>query len=248
MTAPTKTHETRIDEIGEAIYRISTPISPQVIPGGFTFNQFLIDDEAPLLFHTGPRKLFDRTRDAIARVMPVDKLRYVAYSHFEPDECGALNEFLALAPRAEPVCGRISAMVCAGDYADRKAIALGDGQRLDLGSRQVEWIDAPHVPHGWDCGFLADSGTRTLFCGDLFTQNGANHVPLTTDDILEPSEASRRGLDYFAYAPQTSTVLERMAGLQPTTLACMHGASWQGNGAELLRALGQRLADGGARS
>lgn len=244
MTAP-HTYETRIDEIGDGIYRISTPIPPQAIAGGFTFNQFLIDDDAPLLFHTGPRKLFDRTRDAIARVMPVENLRYVAYSHFEPDECGALNEFLSSAPQAEPVCGRISAMVCAGDYADRKAMALADGQRLDLGSRVMEWIDAPHVPHGWDCGFLADISNRTLFCGDLFTQNGANHAPLTKDDILEPSEASRRGMDYFAYAPRTTAVLERMAALQPTTLACMHGASWQGDGAGLLRALAARLADGG---
>ncbi|MFP5305508.1 MAG: MBL fold metallo-hydrolase [Gammaproteobacteria bacterium] len=232
---------TRIDEIADGIYRISTAVPPQALPGGFTFNQFLIRDDAPLLFHTGPRKLFAATRDAIARVLPVASLRYVAFSHFEPDECGALNDFLAAAPQAEPLCGRISAMVAMGDYADRPARALADGQSVALGGRSVQWLDTPHVPHGWDCGFIAETTTRTLLCGDLFTQFGAEHPALTTGDILEPSEAARQGMDYYAHAPQTAATLERLAALGPTTLACMHGASWSGDGAALLRELARRL-------
>lgn len=234
---------TRIDEIADGIYRISTRMPPEAgIPGGFTFNQFLIRDDAPLLFHTGPRKLFAATRDAIAHVMPVASLRYVSFSHFEPDECGALNEFLAAAPQAEPLCGQISAMVAMGDYADRPARVLADGQSVSLGRHSLKWFDTPHVPHGWDCGFLADTTARTLLCGDLFTQFGADHPPLATSDILEPSEAARRGLDYYAHAPQTAAILEKLAALSPTTLACMHGASWSGDGASLLRELSRRVS------
>lgn len=241
MNVPHTDGRTRIDEIADGIYRISTAIPPEVMLGGFTFNQFLIADDAPLLFHTGPRKLFGMTHEAIARVLPVATLRYVAFSHFEPDECGALNDFLAEAPQAEPLCGQIGALVCMGDYADRPARAMADGETLSLGRHTLRWLDTPHVPHGWDCGFLADLASRTLLCGDLFTQFGAEHVPLTTGDILEPSEAARRGMDYYAHAPDTKATLERLAALQPTTLACMHGASWQGDGAALLRELGRRL-------
>jgi flavorubredoxin len=234
---------TRIDEIAAGIYRISTAIPPAVMPGGFTFNQFLIVDDAPLLFHTGPRKLFPMTRAAIDRVLPSERLRYVAFSHFEPDECGALNELLAMAPHAEPLCGQISALVCMGDYADRPARALANDEELELGRHVVRWIDAPHVPHGWDCGFLADVTTHTLFCGDLFTQFGADHPVLTTDDILEPSDTARRAMDYYAHSPDTTTTLAWLAATRPTTLACMHGASWQGDGAALLGALGRRLGE-----
>ncbi|MEJ8567718.1 MBL fold metallo-hydrolase [Elongatibacter sediminis] len=235
-------HETtRIDEIADGIYRISSRIPPSVIPNGFTFNQFLIDDEEPLLFHTGGRRLFDATADAIGRVVPVDRLRWIAYSHFEPDECGAMNQFLAAAPRAQPLCGRIGAMVCMPDYADRGARALADGETLELGRHTVEWIDAPHVPHGWDCGLMAETQTRTLFCGDLFTQFGDRHEPLTEGDILGPSEDARKALDYFAHGPASPAVIERLAGGDPKTLACMHGTSFQGDGAALLRALGSAL-------
>jgi flavorubredoxin len=233
---------TRVDEIADGIFRISTPVPPEVLAGGFTFNQFLIRDEQPLLFHTGPRRMFGATRDAIARVLPVETLRYIAFSHFEPDECGALNEFLAAAPRAEPLCGRISAMVCMGDFAERPARALADGEKLTLGRHSIQWHDAPHVPHGWDCGFITDLSTRTLFCGDLFTQFGSEHPALTTADILEPSEASRREMDYFAHGPATAGILERLGASSPRVLACMHGAAWEGDGAALLRELGRRLA------
>jgi flavorubredoxin len=230
---------TTIDAIADGIYRISTPLA---IPGGaFSFNQYLVMDEAPLLFHTGPRKLFDATREAIARVMPIEKLRYVGLSHFEADECGALNEFLAVAPDAEPLCGKIAAMVSVGDYADRAPRALADGEELSIGGHTVRWLDTPHVPHGWECGFLMETTTRTLLCGDLFTQGGADNPALTTADILGPSEAFRQQLDYFAHAPDTRATLHRLADLAPRTLACMHGSAWEGDGGALLRALADRV-------
>ena len=235
---------TRVDEIADGIYRISTPIPPSAMPGGFTFNQFLIADDAPLLFHTGMRRPFAATRDAIARVLPPENLRYIASSHFEPDECGALNELLTLAPHAEPICSRIGALVFMGDYADRPARGLAHGERLELGRHTVEWLDAPHVPHGWDCGYMNELSTRTLFCGDLFTQGGTEHPPVTSGDVLEPSEAFRHPMDYYAHARDTAAVLERLAATAPATLACMHGASFAGDGAALLRALSSRLAGG----
>ncbi|MCC6471234.1 MAG: MBL fold metallo-hydrolase [Alphaproteobacteria bacterium] len=230
---------TTIDAIADGIYRISTPLA---IPGGaFSFNQYLVVDDAPFLFHTGPRKLFAETRAAIQRVMPVDKLRYVGLSHFEADECGALNEFLAVAPQAEPLCGRIAAMVSVGDYADRAPRALADGEELSLGKRVMRWCDTPHVPHGWECGFAFETRTRTLLCGDLFTQGGADNPALTTADILGPSEAFRQALDYFAHAPDTRATLNRLADLAPRTLACMHGSAWEGDGGALLQALAERV-------
>lgn len=234
------TTDTRIDEIAPDLYRIHTPI---VLPGGigFSFNQFLLVDDASLLFHTGPRGLFASVRDAIARVMPVERLRHVGLSHFEADECGAMNNFLALAPRAEPLCGRIAAMVSVADFADRAPRALADGEDLMLGKRSVRWFDAPHVPHGWECGFLMETTTKTLLCGDLFTQSGDQTPALTTSDILEPSEAFRAPMDYFAHAPQTRATIHRLADEKPTTLACMHGSAWTGDGGALLRALAERV-------
>ncbi len=241
MNAKAHNDTTRIDEINDGIYRISTRIPPSEMVGGFTFNQFLIVDDAPLLFHTGPKKLFNATVGAINRVLPASTLRYISFSHFEQDECGALNEFLELAPKAIPLCGQISAMVNMGDYAKRPAQALADGEKLELGRNTVQWHDAPHVPHGWDCGFLSELRSHTLFCGDLFTQYGSKHVPLTGDDILESSESSRLKMDYYSHSPDTVSILDRLATSKPTTLACMHGASWQGDGAKLLHSLGERL-------
>ena len=151
---------TRVDEVATRIYRISTPVTN--IPGGFSFNRYLVVDDAPLLFHTGPRGMFPLTRDAIAAVIPVERLRYVGFSHFENDESGALNELLAVAPEAVPLCGRINAMVN-GDAFDRPARALADGEDLALGAHTVRWIDAPHIPHAWECGHLIETTTRTLF-------------------------------------------------------------------------------------
>ena len=232
---------TNVHEIADGIYRINTPVA---MPDGFrfNFNQYLIDDDAPLLFHTGPRRMFPLVREAVGRLIAVERLRYVGFSHFEADECGALNEWLSSAPQAEPVCGRIAAMVSTNDVADRAARVLADEETLILGSHTVRWFDTPHTPHGWDCGLMMETSTRTFLCGDLFTQGGSGEIPLTDSDILGPSEEFRAPMDYYAHAPDTVKILERVARERPTTLACMHGSAFRGDGAALLRALAERLA------
>jgi flavorubredoxin len=233
---------TRIDEIASGIFRISTAVPPAAIPGGFTFNQYLIADDEPLLHHTGPRKMFPAIRQAIASVLPVESLRYISFSHYEADECGSLNDFLEVAREAEPLCSQIAKMVSVDDVALRPARALADGEELCLGSHTVRWIDTPHLPHAWECGHLFESTTKTLFCGDLFTQGGHEHPPLTSEDILEPSEAMRGGLDYFSQTRRVVELTEKLAATAPKILACMHGAAWAGDGSALLRKLATRLA------
>jgi flavorubredoxin len=231
---------TNVHEIAAGIFRINTPLA---LPGelGFSFNQYLIVDDTPLLFHTGLRRLFPLVSEAIRAVMPLERLRYVAFSHFEADECGALNDLLRAAPQAVPVCSQVAALVSVNDYADRPPRALADGEELALGSHTIRWFDTPHVPHAWECGLMLDATTRTFFCGDLFTQGGAGEVALTEADILGPSEAFRQPMDYFAHAPQTRATLERLAREAPTTLACMHGSAWSGDGERLLRELAAEL-------
>jgi flavorubredoxin len=232
---------TRVDEIAADIFRIHTPIQ---FPDGswFSFNQYLVVDEEPLLFHTGPRKMFPRVSEAIARVLPLQRLRWVGLSHVESDECGAMNEFLAVAPQAEPLCGCIAAMVSMNDLADRPPRALADGETLSLGRHTMRWFDTPHTPHSWECGLMMDTSTRTFFCGDLFTQPGAGELALSEGDILGPREAFRHAMDYFAHAPQTAATLQRLAAEAPRTLACMHGSAWHGDGGALLRELSARLS------
>jgi flavorubredoxin len=227
---------TTIDEIAADTYRINTPVA---LPSGngFNFNQYLIVDDEPLLFHTGLRRLFPAVRGAIARVMPVEKLRHISFSHFEADECGALNQFLEAAPQAAPLCGRIAAMVSINDFADRPARIAADGEIVNLGRHRLRWLDVPHLPHGWESGLICDLTTKTLFCGDLLTQGGAHHKPVTEADILGPSEAFRGQLDYYTHHPQTGALLARLAAEQPTTLACMHGSAWRGDGGAMIRAL-----------
>lgn len=233
---------TNIEEIAAGIFRINTPVA---VPGAgkFSFNQYLIVDDAPMLFHTGMRALFPLVSEATGAVMPVERLKYVGFSHFEADECGALNAFLAAAPEAVPVCSQIAAMTSIGDFADRPPRALADGEELALGSHTIRWFDTPHVPHAWDSGLMLDTATRTFFCGDLFTQGGSGKIALTEADILGPSEKFRQPMDYFAHAPQTNLILERFADEAPTTLACMHGSAWRGDGARLLRGLAAVLRE-----
>lgn len=233
---------TNVNEISPGIHRISTPLPPAVVPGGFTFNQYLIVDDQPLLFHTGPRRMFPLVREAIASVMPVERLRYLSFSHFEADECGSLNDFLGAAPQAVPVCGQIAALVSINDVADRPPRALADGETLSLGRHTVQWFDAPQMPHAWECGFLFETTTRTLLCGDLFTQGGADGPPLTKGDILGPSEAFRSRMDYYSHTKKARPILDRLAATKPTTLACMHGSAWRGDGEKLLRELADVLA------
>lgn len=238
MTITNAQSGTNVVEIADGIYRINTPVR---IAGGFSFNQYLLVDDQPLLFHTGPRKLFPLVREAVASVLPVERLRYIGFSHVEADECGSLNEWLAIAPQAEPLCGRVAAMVSIDDLADRPARALGDGETLALGRHVVQWFDTPHLPHAWECGFLMEASTATLLCGDLFTQGGDQLPALTEADILGPSEVFRRQMDYFSHTRLVRPMLERLAACRPTTLACMHGSAWRGDGAQLLRALADEL-------
>jgi flavorubredoxin len=232
---------TNVHEIAAGIYRINTPVGAPGMPAQFSFNQYLLVDDEPMLWHTGLRRMFPLVAEAVGKVMAVDELRYLGSSHFEADECGALNEFLQVAPRAVPVCSHVGALVSMNDYADRAPRPLADGEDLVLGTHTLRWYDTPHVPHGWDCGLMMDLRTKTFFCGDLFTQGGAGEVALTGSDILGPSEAFRAPMDYFAHAPQTTPILERLAEQQPETLACMHGSAWRGDGAKLLRELAARL-------
>lgn len=231
---------TNVHEIADGIYRINTPAAME--GGGFSFNQYLIMDDEPLLFHTGLRKMFPLVREAVTSILPVDGLRYIAFSHVEADECGSLNEWLAVAPQSIPLCGSIAAMVSINDLADRPPRALSDGELLVLGEHSVRWLDAPHLPHAWDCGFLIEERTSTLLCGDLFTQGGADLPPVTESDILGPSESFRREMDYFSHTKHARSLLERLASTNPTTLACMHGSAWRGDGAKLLRALADALS------
>ncbi len=241
MTITNRQSRTNVHEVAEGIYRINTPV---VIEGGggFSFNQYLMVDDEPLLFHTGPRKMFPLVREAVASVLPVERLRYIAFSHVEADECGSLNEWLVAAPRSVPLCGTVAAMVSIGDLADRAPRALADEELLLLGKHSVRWFDTPHLPHAWECGFLMEERTSTLLCGDLFTQGGADLPPITESDILGPSEAFRHEMDYFSHTKNARVMLEKLASTNPATLACMHGSAWRGDGARLLRALADALS------
>jgi flavorubredoxin len=246
MSITNRESGTRVDEIADGIYRIHTPVVIEGA-GGFSFNQYLVAGAEPLLFHTGPRRMFPLVREGVASVLPVEQLRHVAFSHVEADECGSLNEWLAAAPRAAPLCSSVAALVSIRDLADREPRALADGEVIDLGRHRLRWFDTPHLPHAWECGLLLEETTRTLFCGDLFTQGGAELPPVTEADILGPSEAFRQQMDYFSHTPKARRLLEGLASARPTTLACMHGSAWRGDAAGLLRALADELSrDSGA--
>ncbi|WP_372750439.1 MBL fold metallo-hydrolase [Litorivivens sp.] len=241
MVTTNRESGTNVHEVADGIYRINTPMPPSFIPGGFSFNQYLLAGDEPLLFHTGLRKMFPLTLEAVRAVMPVDRLRYIGFSHFEADECGALNDWLSVAPQAQPVCSQVAAMVSVNDYADKPARAMGHQEVLDTGGHRLTWLDTPHLPHGWETGYFFDETTRTLLCGDLFTQPGVGEKAITEDDILEPSEASRAEMDYFSHSKHAPHLLELLAATEPTTLACMHGSAWKGDGAGLLRELSSRI-------
>ncbi len=228
---------TRIDEVASGIYRINTPLRIDAIPGGFNLSQYLIVDDEPMIFHTGWRRWFPFVSEAIATVIPLDRIRHIGYSHFEGDESGAMNEFLAAAPQAVPFASQIGLLTSLNDHADRPGRGFADGEEFSTGQKKWRWMDTPHVPHGWDCGVLFDQTTGTLLCGDLFTQPGAETPPVTESEILSASEAMRKPMEYYAHSTRTAAILERLALLKPKTLACQHGSAYRGDGAGLLREL-----------
>ena len=210
--------QTRVDEIAERIYRLSTYVPAP----GLTFNQFLIDAEEPLLVHCGQRSLFASVSQAAARVMDLRRLRWITFSHVEADECGSLNEWLAAAPRATAAHGRIGCLTWLNEMADRPPRVLGDGERLDLGGKSIVHLDTPHVPHALDAGLLHEETTGTLFCSDLFTHFGEAPVT-TTGDIIGPALATEKRFKFVPLTPDTGPALRRLAALSPRVLGLMHG-------------------------
>jgi len=227
--------KTRIDEVAPAIFRISTFV-PDAGPAGFTFNQFLLRGEQPLLFHTGPRGLFPAVSAALAKVVPVSTLKWIHFGHVESDECGSMNEWLAAAPHAQVCHGATAVMVSLTDLCDRPPRTLSDGEVIDLGGLRVRHIDTPHVPHAWESSLLFEESTKTLFAGDLFTQGG-DSAPITQGDIVEPARAMEEAMRASCYTPHTGPTIRRLAELRPRFVATMHNSTFDGDGAVPLRQL-----------
>jgi flavorubredoxin len=233
---------TAIDEIAPDVFRISA-IDARL---GMSFNQFLVRDAEPLLFHTGHRARFAEVSAAVATLVPLESLRWIAYSHTESDECGALDEFLAACPNAQVAQGALGCALWANDHLDDAPRRLGDGEVLVTGGHRLRHLDTPHLPHGWDARLLFDETTGTLFTSDLFTHTGET-TPLTTADIVATSIETEERMHFLSVTPHTPAQLLALADLQPTTLAVMHGASFQGDGASALEALAAHYADRLAR-
>jgi flavorubredoxin len=229
--------QTRIDEIADGIFRLSTFVPQIAEPAGFAFNSFLVRGAEPLLFHTGLHKMFPLNRDAVAKLVPVDRLRWIAFGHYEADECGAMNDWMAVAPHAQVAHGATGCLVSLNDMAERTPRVLADGETIDLGGKRVRYIDTPHTPHGWDAGVMYEETTGTLLCGDLFTQLGDNPALVHGGDIVGPAITAEDLFQYSALAPGMGSAIRRLAPLKPKTLALMHGPSYAGDGAAALHAL-----------
>lgn len=223
---------TTVDEIAPGIYRLSTLVS-EIGPTGFTFNQFLIDDVEPLLFHTGHRSMFPSVCEAVAQVLPVNSLRWITFGHVESDECGAMNDLLTAAPNAQIAHGALGCMVSIGEMADRAPRALADGEVMEIGAKRLRHIDTPHVPHGWEARVLLEETTSTLLCGDLFTRLGDGPA-ITGDDIVGPAMEAEALFRYSSLAPDTAETMRKLGDLEPATLALMHGSSFRGDGKSAL--------------
>jgi len=221
-----------VDEIADGIYRISTWI-PDVSADGFTFNQFLVAADEPLLFHTGPRGMFPFVAEAVASVLPVETLRWISFGHVEADECGSMNMWLTAAPESQVIHGALGCDVSLNDLCDRPPRALDEGEVLDIGGKRLRQISTPHVPHGWEAQVLYEETTGTLLCGDLFSQVGGGPAA-TTGDVVEPALAAERMFHASTLAPDTPHTLRALGDLGPTTLAIMHGTSFHGDGRQAL--------------
>ena len=227
---------TNITEIAPEVFRIST-----FFPAfNIQFCQFLVRGEEPLLFHTGMRGLFPVVKDAVATLIDPEKLRWLGFSHFEADECGALNEWMAVAPNSAPVCSMVGKMVSVDDFIGKDSTkGMADGEVLDTGSHRFRFLTTPHVPHCWEAGFIYEENNGVLFCSDLFHQNG-DAEPLTTGDVVGPARETiidyQKGplASYMPYTKDTDGELRRLAALKPKVLAAMHGSAYEGDGAQAL--------------
>lgn len=232
---------TEVSEIADRVYRLSTFV-PTAGPAGFTFNQFLIDAEEPLLFHCGQRFLFPSVAEAARRVLDLARLRWISFSHVEADECGALDPWLAAAPQAQPIHNRLGCTLWLNDMSPRPPVARKDGDVLDLGGRRVRWLDTPHLPHNWEAALLFEEVTGSLFCSDLFTQMGKT-PPATSDDIVGPAIDTERRMGFMPATANTAPTLRRLSALAPRMLGLMHGPAYAGDGAAALEALAAHYSE-----
>lgn len=239
--------ETKIDEIADGIYRLSTFV-PEVGPTGFAFNQFVVKADEPLLFHCGPRQMFPLVSEAAARVVPLEQFRWITFGHVEADECGSMNEWLAVAPRSEVAHGATGVLVSLNDMCDRPPRMLADGEVIDLGGKRVRHFDTPHVPHNWEARVLHEETTNTLLCGDIGTMMGDGPA-ITEDDIVAPAMETEDVFLASSLTPSLPQTIRKLADLQPSTMAIMHGPSFNGDGAGTLHGLAdayaKRLAEAG---
>ncbi len=227
---------TKIAEIADGIFRLSTFVPQIAPPAGFTFCQFLVRAEEPFLFHCGPRGMFPAVRDAVARLIPVESLRWIGFGHVEADECGSMNDWLAIAPRAEIVHGMTACSVSLNDLADRAPRALKNGEVLDIGGKRMRYLDTPHVPHAWESGVFFEETTDSLLCGDLFTRLGDTPAR-TGEEILTPAMQAEEMFQSTSLCANTGPTLRELAGLRPRLLGLMHGAAFSGDSAAMLTGL-----------
>lgn len=227
--------QTEIDEIADGIFRLST-FTPDLPPEGFTFNQYLIKAEQPLLFHCGGRSLFPLVSEAAGKVLPLNTIRWISFGHVESDECGSMNQWLGVAPEAEIVHGAIACMVSLNDLADRPPRVLANNETLDLGGKRVLYIDTPHVPHAWESGLIFEETTKTLFTGDLFTQLGLGPA-ISGDSIVKDAIDAEDMFHAMALTPDTAPTIRRLKDLGAENLAVMHGSCFRGDCGSELEAL-----------
>jgi len=226
----------RTDEIGHEIYRFSTFVPEIAAPLGFTFNQYLIVAEQPLVFHTGPRMMFRSILEAVSRIVSPSKVKWISFGHVESDECGSMNQWLAAAPEAQVCHGATACLVSLNDLADRPPRVLADGEVLDLGGKRVRLIDTPHVPHAWESGLVYEETTGTLFSGDLLAHLG-NGAAITHDSIVEPAVIAEEMFKSTSLTPRTAPIIRELAALKPRRLAVMHGSCFEGDCEQALLSL-----------
>jgi flavorubredoxin len=229
---------TTVDEVAEDVYRIAT----YVPDANMSFNQVLVDAEEPMLFHTGMRALFPMVSEAVARVTPLERLRWISFGHVEADECGSINQWLASAPASEVAFGALGCMVSVNDLADRPPRPLEDGEVIDLGGKRIRYLATPHVPHGWEAGIFLEETTSTLLCGDLFTQMGDSPA-ISIDSPMNATNLAEDAFGYSSLAPATVSTVQRLADLEPKALATMHGPAHVGAAGTWLRELAGAYAD-----